>query len=324
MDENIKWVEINGYNGLYFISEYGDIYSVRNNIVLKKTINKHNGYVYTTLHKNGDKKAYRVHKLVALHFLGEPSKAYLGVGHKDNNKTNNHFKNLYWTTYKENTQKAVNDGLLINDKAEQDSQSKRIKVLDKETNEIVGVYGSIRQCERCVDNITLSTISKLIYKDYKPRTRKYKYQIATEEEFLSNTHLKDKYLIESKSNDKKPIRFRMINDSLNIDVTTDNQTSASKICGIKQAVISHLLKTNGELNGWKFIKLEKVEYVNSSSYDNFVNTIQCINVKNVYTGEIKKFKTGADLKKYFKLSGNDLNHYRKTEHLILQEWKIIE
>ena len=48
-------------------------------------------------------------------------------------------------------------------KAEDNDASIYIKVIDKETNKIVGIYGSLRECERCIDNITLSAIAK-VYK----------------------------------------------------------------------------------------------------------------------------------------------------------------
>lgn len=36
-----------------------------------------------------------------------------------------------------------------------------------------------------------------------------------------------------------------------------------------------------------------------------------------------EFRSGEDLKKYFGVNGHDLNHYIKTGHTLLSEWKII-
>lgn len=43
----------------------------------------------------------RVNRLVALAFIPNPNN-YPDVGHDDDNKTNNHISNLYWTTKAEN------------------------------------------------------------------------------------------------------------------------------------------------------------------------------------------------------------------------------
>lgn len=325
MDENIKWVEIKDYEGIYTISEYGDIYSFKSKKILRNIINKNNGYIYINLYKNGKATAFRVHKLVARHFIGEPEKEYMSVGHYDNNKQNNHYTNLYWTTVQKNTQKAVTDGLMINKKAENNPQSRYVKVLDKETDEVVGVYGSMRECERCIANITLSTISKVIQrKDYKPRTRKYKYCFATEYEFEKYSHLKNIELIESKPVKKNPILFKMINEKLNYEEIHDNQVTASKICGISQSQISHLIKNNGNLNGWFFIKLKEIERIESSAYQNHLNTISDIKIKNIYTNEELIFSCANDLKRYFNLKGNDFNQYKQKKHLILHEWEIVK
>lgn len=59
------------------------------------------GYYQVTLIKDGKKKHYRVHRLVASAFLENPFN-YTDVNHKDENKTNNHVDNLEWCTRKYN------------------------------------------------------------------------------------------------------------------------------------------------------------------------------------------------------------------------------
>ena len=65
-------------------------------------------------------KHCRVHILVAKAFLENPNNLPI-VGHKDNNKLNPVKENLYWTTIQENTQKAYNDKLQVNDSGYDDS-----------------------------------------------------------------------------------------------------------------------------------------------------------------------------------------------------------
>lgn len=77
----------------YILSNYGDLYSYKSNKLLKAGLQK-NGYLnYGALGM--------VHRLVALHFIPNPTNLPI-VGHDDDIKTNNFYKNLYWTTQSEN------------------------------------------------------------------------------------------------------------------------------------------------------------------------------------------------------------------------------
>lgn len=100
-DEEWKVLNINGFENSYKISNYGKIYSMKNNIYMKLTKNK-NGYMQVRLYdKNTKSKIFRIHRLVALLFLNNPNdKKY--VDHIDRVRNNNHFKNLRWATHKEN------------------------------------------------------------------------------------------------------------------------------------------------------------------------------------------------------------------------------
>lgn len=292
--------------------------------------NKHNHYMYINVRfSDGKVKRRRQHVLQAKAFIFNPNPKILKeVGHKDNNKSNNVLSNLYWTTNKENSQKAVDDGLTMNKKAEDDSQSFPVKVIDKNTYEVVGVYGSLRECARCIDNITISTISKVYKsKNYKPRTRKYIYKMITFEEFYTYPEeLISKHLIESPKNNKSPKIFRMINIELKYDAIMDNQVTASKICGIPQAVISHILKdgTNSNVDGWNFELIGETTRKESSAYRNHLDTVDSITIQNMNDGRIMVFNSGQELKDYFGLNGHDVMHYIHTNQIIMSEWKIIK
>ena len=122
----------------------------------KNFINHHNGYVYTGItYPNGNRQR-RVHILVAETWIPNPDNKPI-VMHKDNNKLNNSVDNLKWGTVSENTQQAVNDGLLVNDKGYEDSQSMPVIMFDVKTNKIIGKYGSISEAGR-ITGINKQTI----------------------------------------------------------------------------------------------------------------------------------------------------------------------
>lgn len=291
--------------------------------------NNYNSYMYVNVLFSGGKiKTRRVHILLAKAFLYNPNpKIYKIVGHKDNDKHNNDLSNLYWTTNQENTQKAVDDGLNKNKIAQDNENSNFVKVLDKDTLEIVGIYGSYRECNRCIENSTLGSISRMCNKNkiYKPRSKKYIYLKSSREEFEKYPSLQNIKLIENLIADKSPTVFKIKNTITSHSEILDNQTTAEKITGIPQATISHILKEKDSsvYNGWIFEYLDKTTYKNASAYENFIKTVDNIIVENIYDGRKMEFRSGEDLKKYFGVNGHDLNHYIKTGHTLLSEWKII-
>lgn len=111
-----RWMDIEGYEGMYKISEHGEVLSLkfhRKNLerCLKPIINEV-GYVFYFLSKNGKSKRHYSHRLVAGSFLPKRPGTY-EVNHLDGDKTNNHFSNLQWCTPSENTKHAYDTGLKI-------------------------------------------------------------------------------------------------------------------------------------------------------------------------------------------------------------------
>ena len=99
--ENEVFKDIENYEGLYKVSNQGRIYSLISNKFLKTRKEKSN-YLLIDLCKNGKKKTYSVHRLVASTFLPNPSNLPQ-VNHKDENPSNNHLENLEWCDAKYNT-----------------------------------------------------------------------------------------------------------------------------------------------------------------------------------------------------------------------------
>lgn len=183
MNEIPEVREIKGYDG-YFVSEIGEVYSIRpQNGTFKK------GYIRGLMHevhlkvdKDGYLDAYifdnnsnryhqRVHRLVAGAFIPNENN-YPVVNHKDGNVQNNTVDNLEWTTISENTLHAYRVlGV---------GPGKRVKLTNRQTNESL-IFTSISECAEYI-GISTSNLSHLLsgYKNFD----KWKYNNLYKVEFL--------------------------------------------------------------------------------------------------------------------------------------------
>lgn len=104
------WKDIVGYEGYYQVSNLGRVKGLNRinarktplkEMMMKQKINQ-DGYRSLMLTKNGERKTFLVHRLVAIAFIeNEYNKPV--VNHIDENKLNNNVNNLNWMTVKENT-----------------------------------------------------------------------------------------------------------------------------------------------------------------------------------------------------------------------------
>lgn len=120
---NEAWLPIVGYEGLYEVSNIGNIRSVFTEAtdslgrkkkhtprVLKKTKTS-TGYYKVELYKPGERrKSHKVHRLV-LKAFAEAVEGKDICNHKDGNPLNNNINNLEWCTQAENIIHAVQTGL---------------------------------------------------------------------------------------------------------------------------------------------------------------------------------------------------------------------
>lgn len=100
--ENESWREIEGYGGRYQVSNYGRIWNVATQQMMKPQLKKTGYYSVNLMKPNKKIVTERVHRLVALYFCNKPEECNV-VNHIDSDKTNNHADNLEWTTVSGNT-----------------------------------------------------------------------------------------------------------------------------------------------------------------------------------------------------------------------------
>lgn len=106
-----EWRDVVGYEGLYQVSDWGNVRSLNYNktgqVRLLKQVVAKDKYLVVTLSKNGKQKEGKVHRLVAEAFIPNPE-SKKEVGHLKTlpngfeDKTANEAWNLAWMTRKEN------------------------------------------------------------------------------------------------------------------------------------------------------------------------------------------------------------------------------
>lgn len=109
------WKPIKNYEGLYEVSNCGNVkslskkvkvgiknneFAIRKERILKQALHRC-GYKRVTLSNNKNDKNYYVHRLVAEAFIENPNN-YKYVNHKDENKQNNNVNNLEWCSFEYN------------------------------------------------------------------------------------------------------------------------------------------------------------------------------------------------------------------------------
>ena len=96
--EEEEWRDIKGFEGLYQVSNLGNVRSFKFGKVRMMKLSKgREGYLQLGLLKNGKNTTIRVHRLVAEAFISNPNN-FTDINHKDECKTNNRVDNLEWCT----------------------------------------------------------------------------------------------------------------------------------------------------------------------------------------------------------------------------------
>jgi hypothetical protein len=98
------WRDVKGYEGLYQISEYGDIRKDDGEVLSVRKIKSSRRYRDIKLTKNKTLATLKIHRLVYLTFIGEIDDN-LVIDHIDTDRNNNHYSNLEQITQQENIER---------------------------------------------------------------------------------------------------------------------------------------------------------------------------------------------------------------------------
>jgi hypothetical protein len=192
METTEIWKDVPEYEGIYKVSNLGNIYTYYQDRILKNHIQS-NGYYFVHLFKNKKHKSQRIHVLVAMAFLNHiPNKQNLVVDHIDNDKTNNKLSNLQILSQRENTNKSMKIGASgyrgvvytsINNKWQV-----RIRVLNKKIH--IKYFTDIEKASDCYNEITKivdeAKHNKLTLDEIKELIKIYKSKIKEHGKITNN------------------------------------------------------------------------------------------------------------------------------------------
>lgn len=161
------WKDIEGFEGLYQVSDEGRVKSLKygKEKILKG--GKARGYLIVQLCKDGKQVMKFIHRLVAEAFLPNPNHLPQ-INHKDEDKTNNNVLNLEWCDSKYNSNYGTRNKRIV------EKLSRRVDQIDPITGEVVRQWASTRECEiNGYRHTNVAACARGEYKQYKGYIWKY-------------------------------------------------------------------------------------------------------------------------------------------------------
>lgn len=171
------WKDIDDYNGLYQVSNLGNVKNIKTGRVLKMILR--NGYYCCHLSLYGKSKIFYTHRLVAMAFIpNQENKPF--IDHINTIRTDNRVENLRWVTRIENNNNPITKSKYVNTitgrTGKQHNSSKSVLQFDKNMNfikkwdnarninsELNIAYQSISKC--CLNKLKTSGGYKWGYAD---------------------------------------------------------------------------------------------------------------------------------------------------------------
>lgn len=165
------WKDIEGYEGLYQVSNWGRVRSLWfGKEKMLQPVKHKNGYLFVSL---GRKKTISIHRLVAEAFIPNPDNLPQ-VNHRDENKENNNVDNLEWCDSKYNNNYGTHNKRVSDTQINDQNKSKKVIQFSK-TGEFIREWPSTNECGRngfnqghvaacCRGNTKLKTYKGYIWK----------------------------------------------------------------------------------------------------------------------------------------------------------------
>ena len=166
MTENEVWKDVVGYEGLYKVSDRGNVHSVvrKDSIgskcggrILKPNYDK-DGYLNVNLCNNGKVKTKKIHRLVAEAFLPNPN-GLPQINHIDEIKDNNNVENLEWCTSKYNLNHGTRTERVVK------IQSKKVRAVNIKTGKVLSFNSTVEAGRKGYDQGGVAAACKGAYKD---------------------------------------------------------------------------------------------------------------------------------------------------------------
>lgn len=157
-----EWKNIDGYEGLYQISNFGRVKSLYFNKEKILKLHSSRGYQQITLHLRGEVKTKPVHRLVMETFNPIENMSAYDVNHIDEDKMNNRIDNLEWMKHKDNCNYGNRNKKVSTMQRNDIKKSIPVKCLETQI-----IYPSIREAAR-VTGLDDSAIAKLVKASIRP------------------------------------------------------------------------------------------------------------------------------------------------------------
>lgn len=101
--KNEKWKDIEGYDGVYQVSDLGRVRSKKyGDWRLLRPKKSNSGYFSVNLCKYGKQKTVKIHRLVAQAFIPNDDNSKTIINHRNECKSDNRVSNIEWCDYKYN------------------------------------------------------------------------------------------------------------------------------------------------------------------------------------------------------------------------------